>query len=157
MALATMQPYRPTGLAVKTAYLPKAAATDFKSGALIIQSAGLAVEAGADPALNAVLGVSQHDAALSGYGSTACHMSRISDGDMWSGSVDDSGAFGTGVSAVAQRGVRYGVARDATSGKWYIDVADTVAVRVRVEELIDAVGTVQGRVGFTWLQHDNAL
>lgn len=157
MALTPFQPYRPAGLAVRTSYLPKAAATSFKGGAPVIGSSGLAVEAGADPAENTILGVAEHDMATTGYGSTDCFMAKIDNGDMWQGSVDDSGAFGTGISAVAQRGTRYGIAKDATSALWYIDIADTTNVRVRVEELIDPVGTVQGRVAFTWLQLDNAL
>ena len=157
MALTPFQPYRPNGLSVKTSYLPKAAATDFKGGAPIITSSGLATEAGSDPALNTVMGVAQHNAALSGYGSTDCFMDRIDNGDMFEGSVDKSGTFGTGTTAASQRGTRYGIAKDATSGLWYVDLDDTTNVRVRVEELIDAAAVVQGRVGFTWIQQDNAL
>lgn len=157
MALTPFSVYRPAGLSVRTRVLPKAAATNYKAGDPIILTTGLAVEAGADPALNTVLGVAQANAILTGYGSTTCMVSAIDISDTWVGSVDDSGAFGTGISAIAQRGVRYGIARDATSGLWYIDIADTTAVRVRVEALIDAVGTVQGRVEFTWIQGDNAL
>lgn len=157
MALTPFSIYRPAGLGTRSRVLTKAAATNFKRGAPVIRTAGLAVEAGADPALNTVEGVSQSDMATSGYGSTDCPVSQIDNGDTWIGSVDDSGSFGTGVSAVAQKGTRYGIAKDATSGLWYIDIADTTAVRVRVEELIDAVGTIQGRVEFSWLQQDNAL
>jgi hypothetical protein len=157
MALEPFSIYRPTGLGVRTRVLVKAAATNFKRGAPVIMTTGLAVEAGADPALNTIEGVSQSDMALSGYGATQCPVTRIDAGDHWIGSVDKSGTFGTGTTAVAQRGTRYGIARDATSGLWYVDIDDTTAVRVRVEALIDAVGTVQGRVEFSWIQHDQAL
>jgi|SRR5215471_7516567 len=157
MALTPIQPYRPNGLGVVTAYMPKAAATSFRVGSPVIATAGLAVEAAADPALNTILGIAQSDMATAGYGSTDCYMSRIDTPDQWVGCVDNSGSFGTGTSAVAQRGTRYGIAKDGTSGLWYIDLAETTAVRLRVESLIDPAGTVQGRVAFTWLQLDNAL
>src|SRR5262245_60417423 len=113
MALTPFSVYRPGGLGVRTRVLTKAAATNYKAGAPIIRTSGLAVEAGADPALNTVEGVAQSDAATSGYGSTDCPVSAVDNGDIWIGSVDDSGSFGTGVSAVAQRGTRYGIAKDA--------------------------------------------
>lgn len=149
--------YRPRSMGSPTSYLPKAGATSFERGAPVIATAGLAVEAGADPALNTIMGVATHDMAITGYGSTDCFMNPIDSEEVWIGSVDTSAGVGTGTSAVAQRGTRYGIAKDATSGQWYIDINDTTNVRVRVEALIDPAGTVQGRVEFKWLQQDNAL
>lgn len=157
MALEPFSIYRPTGLGARTKHFTKAAATNFERGAPVVMTSGLAGEAGADPALNTVVGVAQHDMATSGYGSADCFVTPTDDGDSWVGSVDLSSAIGTGTSAATDRGLRYGIAKDATSGQWFIDKDDTTNVRVQVEKLIDAAATVQGRVEFRWLQQDNAL
>jgi hypothetical protein len=58
------------------------------------------------------------------------------------GYLDTSAAEGAGVSAATDRGLSYGLAKNAASGKWYVDKSDVTAKRVTVwevwEQAVDA-------------------
>lgn len=51
-------------------------------------------------------------------------------------------------------GALFGLTKDSTSGQWYVDTTITSTgsgACLRVEEIIDPIGTLGGRVGFTLL------
>ncbi len=60
-------------------------------------------------------------------------------------------AQGTHALAQADLWALYGIVQDATSGFWYVNFSDTTDVRVVVTRLLDPIGTLAGRVAFTWI------
>jgi len=54
--------------------------------------------------------------------------------------------------AAAHRFAQYGIAKDNTTGYWFIDVSETSNKRVTIVDFKDPVGTENGRVYFKFMQ-----
>jgi len=118
--------------------LPEAATQTYKKGALVTFVAGYITECGADPAL--IAGIAERD----GQNIATSGLKRVSvtlahPATLFLGYLDTSAAEGAGVSAATDRGLSYGVAKNAATGKWYIDKTDVTAKRVTIWELWDQV------------------
>lgn len=135
-----MRPYRLS----RIAYFLEGAAQTFKAGHIVVLSAGKVVKGASDPTASTVLGI----AAEAATGVTDSKIGVIlahEDGEFL-GNVQDTGAL-----ALANIGTAYGVVLDATNDIFRVDLSDTTNTRVRVTELIDAVGDVNGLVVFKFL------
>jgi hypothetical protein len=154
MALTAFDILRLEGItSMPTHFAPEGASKTHVKGALVIQTTGLLGEAGADP--TNVVGVAAH-AGRNGSSGTRSFYLPPDENVIFVGSLDTSASEGTGTVAAADLGAEYGVTKTALTGanlgKWYVDQNKTGgSARVRVVELIDAVGTVQGRCGFKFL------
>ncbi len=129
------------------------ASVTYVKGAVLIQTTGLLVEAGADP--TNIVGVASHAGRNVTTSPKGFYIPPL-EGVEFVGSLDTSAGEGTGTIAVANIGGEYGITKTALTGvnlgKWYVDSNKTGGdARVRVTRLIDPVGTVQGRVGFKFL------
>lgn len=64
-----------------------------------------------------------------------------------------SSTLAQGTHALAQTDLwaTYGITRDATSDLWYVNFSDTSDIRVVITRLVDAIGTIAGRVAFKWI------
>lgn len=72
-------------------------------------------------------------------------------GVIFEGTLDNSGAFGTGVIAQTDLYTKYIIALDSTSHDWYVDKSSSSNPAVVVVGFKDPIGTVQGRVYFKFL------
>lgn len=154
MALTAFDVWRLEGItSMPTGFGKEGSSKTHVKGALLIETTGLLGEAGADP--TNVVGVAQHAGRNVTTSPTSFYIPP-SDQLTFVGSLDTSASEGTGTLAVADRGAEYGVTKTALTGanlgKWYVDQNKTGgSARVRVVELIDPVGTVQGRCAFKFL------
>jgi hypothetical protein len=136
------------GLSIATESFSESLTQTFKAGApCVIAASGYLTECGADPVL--VMGIAQgdgHNTAAVGQASTQLCLAHPC--TLFMGNLDNGS--GTAITAVTDRGKSYGIAKDATSGKWYIDKLDTTAKRVIVWGFWDGVQDgVQAAVGDT--------
>lgn len=125
----------------------EAATQSFIAGALLVNSSGKVAKAAADPTLGTVLGIAGGPAT-----GTTNDLSRFTPAlpaVIFEGTLDTSA--GTYALALTDVNVKYGIALDSSTGHFYVDQSDTSNVRVLVTQLKDAVGTVSGRVYFTFL------
>jgi len=107
--------------------LPEAAAQVFKAGAPVVFAAGFIQECGADPVM--ITGLATKDGQnLSPAGKAKQDIILAHPVTLFLGTLE-------GVSAATDRGLSYGLAKDAPSGKWYVDKADATAKRVTVWEV----------------------
>ena len=154
MALVNMDIWRLEGItSMPTHFAPEGASKTHVRGALLIQSSGVLTEAGANP--TNVVGVAAH-AGRNGASGVRSFYLPPDENVIFVGSIDDGSSEGNGAIVATDLGGEYGVTKTALTGanlsKWYVDKNKTGAdARVRVVELIDAVGTVQGRVAFKFL------
>ncbi len=160
MALTAFDVWRLEGItSMPTHFAPEGTSVTYVKGAVLIQTSGYTAEAGANP--TNVIGVAAH----AGKNLTT-HPKGFylppDDGVIFVGSLDTGASEGTGTVAATDLGAEYGITKTALTGvnlgKWYVDQNKTGAdARVRVVELIDAVGTVQGRCGFKFLTAAKAV
>jgi enamine deaminase RidA (YjgF/YER057c/UK114 family) len=106
--------------------LPEGATQTFKAGAPVVFVAGYIAECGADPVM--VTGLATKDGQNKAVGVAKQDIILAHSATLFLGNLE-------GVSAAADRGASFGLAKDATSGKWYVDKADTTAKRVTVWEV----------------------
>ena len=105
--------------------LPLAAGQTFKTGSFVVYTAGAIQECGADPA--SIYGISTGVAGMNPVDPAKCIVYKAFEGQkFWMQASSDP--------AAANRGVSYGVAKDA-DGIWYVDFTDTVATRVYVHDV----------------------
>lgn len=160
MALTAFDIWRLEGItSMPTHFATEGASKTHVKGALVIQTSGLLTEAGADP--TNVIGVAAHAGRNVAAGQRSFYLPP-DEPVIFVGSLDTSASEGTGTVAAADLGAEYGVTKTALTGvnlgKWYVDQNKTGgSARVRVVELIDAVGTVQGRCGFKFLTAAKAI
>lgn len=144
MAAGTYLPIRPFSASVYqrgTVELPEKASQTFKVGAPLVLNGGYLEEAGTAPATIAY--IAARDGQNGGSdGTYSCIAYRVVAGDQFEISFEDS-------AAVADNGGNYGIVKDATTGYWYADDADTgdqVFVVRRVETpSLGAVGDTKWR------------
>lgn len=134
------RPYRNT----RIAYFLEGAAQSFKAGHVVVLSGGKIVKGASDPAASTVVGVAAE--AATGVTDTKVGVYLADENAEFVGNVQD-----TGVLALANIGTAYGIVLDAGNDIFRVDLSDAVNTRVRVTELIDAVGDVNGLVVFKWL------
>lgn len=137
---AAMRPYRAGQRLVRG--FKEAASETFKYGDVLQPVTTGANRVGiADTDETTILGVAAEDA--SGTTDTDISVWLAKSQDEWIGNLD-------GTLAAANLGTDYGIKKDS-AGVWTVDDADTTNTRVRVVKLYDAVGDVNGRVIFKWL------
>ena len=138
-------------LATRMRTAPVDAAATWVRGAVLVDVTGELEEGGADP--TSIVGIANHDHPPTNEFATDIgkHAPALP-GYEFEASVDDSSAIDTGAIAATDQYTAFGITEDA-SGVWYVDKNKTAAgdVRVRVTKLLDAVGTVNGRVRFVFL------
>lgn len=126
-------------------YFPEAAAQTFKAGhVVVLNGAGSILKGGTDPAAATVVGVAAE--AASGVTGRKIGVYMADENAEFQGRVQD-----TGVLSQAIIGLQYSIVLDGTYDIFRVDLSDTVNKRLGVTELIDAVGDVNGRVVFKWL------
>jgi hypothetical protein len=161
MALTGFDIWRLEGItSMPTHFAPEGTSVTYVKGAVLIQTSGYTAEAGANP--TNVIGVAAH----AGKNLTTHPRGFYTPPDdsvIFVGSLDTGAGEGTGTVAAADLGAEYGITKtglttSGQTGRWYVDQNKTGAdARVRVVELIDAVGTVQGRCGFKFLTAAKAI
>lgn len=154
MALKAFELYRMAGIvSMPEGHGPEGASQSYVKGAVVIETSGLVVEAGADP--TNVVGVAAH-AARNVTTNPKCFYDFPLESVEFIGSLDTSASEGTGTCVATDRGAEYGITKTSltgvNTGKWYVDKNKTGgSARVRVTEIIDPVNTVHGRVAFKFL------
>ena len=143
-SIAGQPPY--TSIPVKLGTLP--ASQTFVRGALLTRSSGRLVEAGTDPVL--VLGVALHRAKDPRAGSSSVAGDPVQYiPTIWSLEFEANlmGAAAANYTlAQTDQFITYGVAKDSTTGFWFIDQSDTTNDRVFITDFVDPVGDVNARV-----------
>jgi hypothetical protein len=135
---------RPRRLNRVIGHIPEGASQSFKNGHVVVLSAGKAVKGATDPAAGTVIGVAADDA------------SGVTDAKGIIYAADENAEFianvqDTGVLALANVGLSCGLVLDATNDVHRVDLADTTNLQVKITELVDAVGDVNGLVCFKFL------
>jgi hypothetical protein len=128
----------------RIAYFLEGAAQTFKAGHVVILSAGKVVKGATDPAAGTVLGVAAE--AASGITDNKIGVFVADENAEFIGNVQD-----TGVLALANVGLSCGLVLDGVNDVHRVDLADTTNLQVKVLELVDAVGDVNGLVVFKFL------
>lgn len=126
------------------------AAQSYKRGSVLIEASGLIIKgtSGNDaPTLLQVVGIA--NAPASGTTNKEVPILPAFPGCVFEGNLD--AGSGTTALAYAQMFLNYGITLDATTDHWYVDSSDTVDIRVCVVGFKDPVGTVNGRVYFTFI------
>lgn len=134
------RPYRNT----RIMYFLEGASQTFKPGHVVVLAAGSLVKGASDPAANTVVGVAAE--AASGVTGRKIGVYMADESAEFQGRVQDTGAL-----ALANVGTQYGIVFDAGRDIFRVDLTDTTAKVVTVTELIDAVGDVNGKVVFKFL------
>ncbi len=100
-----------------TVALDEKASSTFKKGAPIILASGVADEASTGPSTVAYIAAEDaHNGATDGLYKILAW--RVVAGDQWEVSFEDS-------FAIADYGGNYGIVKDATTGFWFVDDADS--------------------------------
>lgn len=133
-------PYRLT----RNAHFEEGASQSFKYGHLVVLSSGQLVKGGSDPAANTVVGIASEDA--SGTQATKIGVYAATEESEFLGRVQDTGTL-----ALTQIGAQFGLVLDATNDIFRVDLSDTSNKRVTILRLYDAVGDVNGRVIFKFM------
>jgi hypothetical protein len=144
------------GTPVPKVRVPENAAASFKKGALVLVQAadGMLEECGADPSL--ILGCATRQGQAGGSDGTYSQEVEVAyPGVLFRGYLDTSASEGAGTTAATDRFKQYGVAKNAATGKWYVDKSDTTNDRVVIWEFWDgdgqAVGDIMHHVIFSFL------
>jgi hypothetical protein len=128
---------------------PEKASQTFKQGAVLVNNGGYVEQGGVNP--RAIVGVAE-EAGENGAtdGAKTCRYVPALPHVVFEGSIDTSSALGTGAIAQADLLAEYGVTQDP-AGIWYVDKAKATAGTSsvgRIVELVDPIGTINGRVRF---------
>jgi hypothetical protein len=123
------------------------ATQSWKRGAVLIADAlGSVAEAGSDP-IAAILGIALADA--SGVTGAACQSIPALPGLLFEATLEDQ-SNGDHALALTDTYQGFGMKKVSATGFWYLDENDTSGVCGVVMQLVSPVGTVQGRVLFTF-------
>jgi hypothetical protein len=136
--------FRPRRLGRTIGHIPEGASQSYKNGHVVVLSAGKVVKGATDPAAGTVLGVAGD--AASGVVDTKGIIHAADENAEFIGNVQD-----TGVLALANVGLSCGLVLDATNDIHRVDLADTTNLQVKITELVDAPGDVNGAVVFKFL------
>jgi hypothetical protein len=142
--------FRPYRLSRHMFFL-EAAGQSFKAGHVVtLDAAGRIIKGVTDPAAATVVGVASEKA--SGVLGTKIGVYVADENIEFQGRVQD-----TGVLALTNVGKQYSIVLDGTNDIFRVDLSDTTNKNVIVTELIDAVGDVNGRVVFKWVNAARAV
>lgn len=137
-----------SGTVLPSMELPEGASQTFKAGALCVFASGYVAECGADPAL--ILGVATRDGQNGTAGAKSQNFHLAHPSTLFLGYLDTSASEGAGTNAATDRGLSYGVAKNAASGKWYVDKTETTNKRVTIwsfwDQVIDGIAPAVGDV-----------
>lgn len=137
-------------------HAPEGASQDFLQGALLINSSGQLIEetSSTSAAYTGLIGVAFANA-KGVQASDVAYCPLNPDTTTFAVSVDDApvsnNAPGTGSLAASALFGQYALVKDAASGHWYLNDADTTHKAVTVIDFIDPPGTVNGRVRVRFL------
>ena len=145
-----------TGTTLPSMELPEGASQTFKVGALCVFASGYVAECGADPAV--ILGLATKTGQNATAGTKRQNFILAHPATLYKGYLDTSASEGAGTNAATDRGLSYGVAKNAATGKWYVDKTDATNKRVTIWEFWDqpidgvspAVGDIMPPVLFTF-------
>ena len=128
----------------------EADSSTYKKGApLIYNGAGRLAEGGVDAV--DLVGTVEQDG-QNGTSKTA-RFSPATSHVIFEGQIDDTTLNGSYAQVATSLGLKYGITKEAASGKWYLDTTKTDArVRVLVVGLKDAAAALYPRVYFTFLR-----
>lgn len=129
------------GLSVPVLTGPEGATQTFKTGAPVTASGGYLVEDTTDP--DNIVGVAIDPA--TGTTGTQRAVAPWIPSVLFEATLDNSGASPLTL-AQTDLYAQYGLAKDSTTGAYYVDQAETSAVACTIVEFLDPVGTSQGRV-----------
>lgn len=132
---------------IPTMEVTKASATTWVTGAVIIGTSGLAVEATDGPTTGTIIGVAV-DAAVDGETTKLVYPALPN--MIFQGRICAGDAGGDYTSLVTNRYVRYGISLDSSTA-WYINSSDTSDLAVVVLKFIDAIGTNDALVEFAFI------
>lgn len=133
---------------------PEAATQSFVRGAMLTNSAGQLQAAGAAAPYTGLIGIAYGPASgTQGTDVPYCPLNpdTLSFQITVDGAPSGGNAPGTGSLAANQLFGQFGIAKDAASGNYYLNVADTTNKTVTVVDLISPAGTVNGRVRVRFL------
>lgn len=123
----------------------------FKRGAPLVTSGGYLVEAASPVDPNDVIeGVAQAPGHNSSAGTDTASYVPAHPGVEFVGVLSDDTA-GTHTLAQADLETAYGLVKDSSSGAYFINYANTATPVVFVKAAVDAIGTVDGRVRFVFI------
>jgi hypothetical protein len=128
----------------RIAYFLEGATQSFKAGHVVVLNAGKVVKGASDPAAGTVLGLAAEDA--TGITDSKVGVFVGDEGGEFIGNVQDTGAL-----ALANVGLSCGLVLDAVNNIFRVDLGDTTNLQVKVTELVDAVGDINGLVVFKFL------
>jgi len=128
----------------RIAYFLEGAAQSFKAGHVVVLTAGKVVKGATDPAAGTVLGIAAE--AASGITDNKVGVFVGDENAEFIGNVQDAGAL-----ALANVGLSCGLVLDAVNDIFRVDLGDTTNLQVKVLELVDAVGDINGAVVFKFL------
>jgi len=131
----------PNGRPPLLARWPEAASQTFKVGEFVYRAAGYVTVCGADPSVIGGLALEAGHNALAS-GTSYVDVLVITGMTMLQMCVD-------GTIAAADHGKTWDI--EAATGVWNVDKDSTGSLPIRIQEFIDPVGTVLGRVGVTVL------
>lgn len=121
-----------------------AASQTFLRGAVLVENAGRVEEAGVNPALSSIVGVSVHGVTSSALGDDVAYIPK--EGNVFEMTLSANTNVDLETIAQADLYAQHGITEDA-NGVWYVDVDKVGAdARVEIKAFKDAVGTVLGRV-----------
>lgn len=151
MARQPFEAAAPGGLAIPQWTWPVDSSAVWVRGAVVIDDGGGELtEGGANPTLIAGVATAKYPP-TNNYATDIGKFIPALQNIQFEGSIDDSSAIDTGAIAAGDLGTEYGITEDS-AGIWYVDKNKTGAnARVRITKLIDAAGTVNGRVRFIFL------
>ena len=133
-------PYRLT----RNSHFEEGASQSFKYGHIVVLSSGQLIKGGSDPTANTVVGIASEDA--SGTQATKIGVYAATEDAEFLGRVQDTGTL-----TLALIGTQVGLVLDATNDIFRVDLGDTSNKRVTITKLYDAVGDVNGRVIFKFM------
>lgn len=135
---------RPRRLARTIGHIPEGAGQSYKNGHVLVLSGGKAVKGATDPAAGTVIGVAAD--AATGVTDSKGIIYAADETAEFIGHVQD-----TGVLAIANVGLSCGLVLDATNDIHRVDLGDTTNLQVKITELVDAPGDINGQVVFKFL------
>lgn len=140
--------------------LTEGASVTAKTGAPMVISSGLVVEATSGAGVTAVIGLYEQNGQNVASPPNLGRIIPALDHVVFEGNLDattSNDPAGTHALAQTDVGLQYGLQKSTTLGYWYVNFSDTTNKAVTIVALRDAIGTVAGRVYFkfkrsvTWI------
>jgi hypothetical protein len=115
---------------------PEAASQTFKMGAPLTFVNGYLQECGTDPVL--IFGLATKDGQSGATAGAKRQLVQLAHPDvLFLGYLDTSNSEGNGVGNATYRGRNFGIAKNSSTGKWYVDYYETTNIRVVIWDFWD--------------------